>query len=132
MPIGPPVRTILTSDDIGLGTYEMKVKGTYTLAGIEKYITSKFLFISPEEEQAFFDRNPEYKKKDAFLELNDPGNVKAINSTGERVNVPIRGRKAPPKAKDQIKDGILSEDGEIKHGQKPKVKTTNTKSKVAS
>lgn len=132
MPGPNPNGTILTSNDVGLGTYEMKVKGTYLVEdGPAKYVTSKFLFTSPEEEEAFMARNPRYRKG-GFLELNDPGSVKAINSNGKTVNVPIRGRKIPSKSADQIQDGIMSEGGEIKPGQKPKVKSTVTKTKVAS
>ena len=67
---GPPVRTILTSDDVGLGTFEMKIKGTYVQPGAQKYISSRFLFVSEEEEAAFFAKNPEYV---GFLDLDDMG-----------------------------------------------------------
>jgi hypothetical protein len=114
---GPPVRTILTSDDIGLGSFEMKVKGTFTLPGNEKFIISKFLFISPEEEQTFMDRNPEYRRG-GYVDVNDP-NAKGVQS-------PIRGRRVPQKPKDQIKAKVLSKGGEIKNPPpKPKIPTNN-------
>jgi hypothetical protein len=120
---GPPVGTILTSNDIGLGTNEMKVKGTFTLMeNDKKFVMSKFLFISPEEEEAFLVRNPEYRKG-GFIDINDPGPVQAINSNNSMVNVPIRGRKVAQKAKDQVKDNVLSKGGEVTNPPpKPKVK----------
>ena len=72
---GPPVSTILTSNDIGLGTNEMKVKGTFVLNETDKHITSRYLFLSPEEEQAFIKAHPEYQKK-PFLDLDDAGKLR--------------------------------------------------------
>lgn len=66
---GPPVSTILTSSDIGLGTNEMKVKGTFVVG--KGFITSRYLFTSPEEEALFFKNNPWYKE--GFLDLDDEG-----------------------------------------------------------
>src|SRR5579872_6750463 len=91
----------------------MKVKGTFTIAeNDKKFVISKFLFTSPEEEAAFIARNPEYRRG-GFIDLNDPGPVKAINSNNATVNVPIRGRKIAQKAKDQIKDQVLNQGEEI-------------------
>jgi hypothetical protein len=106
---GPPVGTILTSNDAGLGTFEMKVKGTFVLLGTEKYLISKFLFTSQEEEDLFMERNPLYKKG-GNLDLNDAGKS--------------RGRNIPHSVKDQTKDGIMSKGEEIKPGDKPKLKKT--------
>jgi hypothetical protein len=69
---GPPVSSIKTSDDIGLGTYEMKVKGTYVTNPDKGYVTSRYLFNSKEEEDAFFANNPKFKKG-GFLDLDDAG-----------------------------------------------------------
>lgn len=104
---GPPVRTILTSDDIGLGTTQMKVKGTYVLPGTNKAITSRYLFISEEEEKAFIDSHPEYKKEPTFIDLED--------------GAPIRGIDTPYKIKNQKKTGIFNEGEELKPGHNKKL-----------
>lgn len=78
MGIGPPVRTILTSDDVGLGTNEMKVKGTFVVDVKKGYVTSRYLFISKEEEEAFFKNNPKFRKGN-FLDLDDVGKPRDPN-----------------------------------------------------
>lgn len=107
---GPPVSTILTSNDVGLGTNEMKVKGTYILPGTNKAITSRYIFISEEEEKEFIDSHPEYKKVPTYIDLED--------------GAPVRGIDIPYKIKNQKKAGIISikTGQEIKPGQKPNIK----------
>lgn len=108
MGIGPPVSNILTSNDTGLATYELKVKGTYVLSGTNKAITSRYLFISEEEEQNFIKSNPLYAKPPTFIDLED--------------NAPTRGVDIPYKMKNQKKAGILNEGEEITPKTKPNVK----------
>lgn len=71
---GPPVSTILTSNDVGLGTNEMKVKGTFVVG--RGFVTSRYLFLSPEEEAEFFKNNPFYE---GFLDLDDEGKEREPN-----------------------------------------------------
>lgn len=75
---GPPVSTILTSNDVGLGTNEMKVKGTFVVDPRKGYVTSRYLFISEEEEVAFFANNPKFKRG-GFLDLDDEGKPREPN-----------------------------------------------------
>lgn len=96
---GPPVSTILTSNDVGLGANEMKVKGTYVNPTAEKFISSRFLFTSVEDEEDFFKRNPDYK---GFLDLDDIGKQ--------------RGPDIPYKMKHQLDEDI----GEKVAGSTPK------------
>lgn len=98
---GPPVSTILTSNDVGLGTNEMKVKGTFVVG--KGFVTSRFLFTSPEEEKAFFKNNPFYAN--GFLDLDDEGKEREPN--------------VPFKMKNQLKQDI----GEKVHGSQPKKPT---------
>jgi|SRR5579859_5095128 len=98
---GPPVSTILTSNDIGLGTNEMKVKGTFVLSENDKHMTSRYLFNSPEEEQAFIKSHPEYQRK-PFLDLDDAG------------------KPRDPDIPFQIKNQLKQDIGEKVHGSSPK------------
>lgn len=107
MGIGPPVGHILTSDDVGLGTNEMKVKGTYVLSGTNKAITSRYLFLSEEEEKAFIKANPLYSKPPTFIDLED--------------GAPIRGVDIPYHVKKQKEIGILNEGEKIKPGHNKKL-----------
>lgn len=103
---GPPVGHILISNDIGLGTNELKIKGTYVLAPENKAVTSKYLFVSEEEEKQFFDTHPEYKRNPQFIDLED--------------GAPVRGVDVPYHIKKQKKMGVFNEGGEIKPTKKPK------------
>lgn len=104
---GPKVGHILTSDDIGLGTNELKVKGTYTLAPNNKAITSRYLFVSEEEEKEFFDTHPEYKRNPQFIDLED--------------GAPVRGIDVPYHIKKQKKIGVFNSGGEVKPGPNKKL-----------
>ena len=54
----------------------MKVKGTYVTPGPSKFISSRFLFTTPEEEADFFRKNPQYE---GFLDLDDVGKAREPN-----------------------------------------------------
>ncbi len=109
---GPPVGHILTSDDVGLGTNEMKVKGTYVTPTQNKYISSRFLFTSEEEEKEYFEKNPEYY---GYLDLDDLGKPREPdipyridkqikNDIGEKVvGSPPKKPKFPVQTKSQRK-----------------------------
>ena len=101
---GPPVRSITTSNSPGFDS-QMKVKGTYVLGDVVKWIASRYLFINEEEEAEFFKRNPEVK---GFLDLDDVGKKHE--------------RDLPYKVKNQKKAGIINEGEKITPKTKPNVK----------
>jgi hypothetical protein len=97
---GPPVRRIITTDDPGFSN-EVKVKGTYLDPASQKYIFSKFLFISAEEEALFFKNNPKFSGEYVDEDEGPPPNQQKIPAA-------VRGKKLPHKTKNQAAKGFLA------------------------